>query len=193
MKQLVRNALTAVVLSAAISSLALAQTKDEHAGHHPEGQTPGAAAPATAPTAPAAASSEVSPVEGGMKRLQELMTRIESTTDGAERENLMHEHMLALLQEVKLLRTQTSGMKMAMMAGKQGGAMGGMDAGKNQTAKPNARDKKGAMMGAGMMSESMMSAGMMGMHKMMEQRLDTIEQLLEQAIKHAHQREAAQH
>jgi len=52
MKQILRNALTAVVLSTAMSSFALGQTKDEHAGHHPEGQTPEAAAPASAPTPP---------------------------------------------------------------------------------------------------------------------------------------------
>jgi hypothetical protein len=44
-----------------------------------------------------------------------------------------------------------------------------------------------------MMGEGMMGGGMMGMHRMMEQRLDVIEQLLEQMIQHAHQREAAQH
>ena len=71
--------------------------------------------------------------------------------------------MLAMLEDIKLLRSQTSGMKMAMMGG---------------------------MMGDGMMGDGMTGGGMMGMHKMMEQRVDTLEQFLEQAIKHAHQREA---
>jgi hypothetical protein len=134
--------LAVLVFSVVLSSFAAAQTKDEHAGHHPEGQAAGT--PPSASDAQSAPTSEPSPVAAGMKRLQDLMTRIEAASDREERENLMHEHMLGLLQEVKLLRSQTTGMKMAMMGGgKQAGGSGGsMDAGEKDAGKPQ-KDKKG--------------------------------------------------
>jgi len=107
------------------------------------------------------------------------MARIETTTDTQERESLMHEHMLAMLEEVKLLRTQTTGMKMAMSEGKK---IASMDAGKSDDGQPEVKDQRG-----------MMGGTMMGMHKTVERRLDMLEQLLEQVIKHAHQRGGAQH
>src|SRR5262245_16810168 len=98
-----------------LSPLALAQTKDEHASHHPEKQAGQAdVAPPTSPES-LPAPSDADPVRQGMAHLQSLMQRIESSTDANERENLLHEHMLAMLEEAKLLRTQTNGMKMAMM------------------------------------------------------------------------------
>src|SRR5689334_5837890 len=147
--KLLRTLLAAFVLPMMLSPFAVAQTKDEHAGHHPEGQAPAAGTPPSAPGSPAAPGMDTNPVAAGMKRLQDLMARIESATDGEERENLMHEHMLGLLQEVKLLRSQTSGMKMGMMGGKQ---MESMDAGGKDAAKPDAKEKPGGrMMGGGMM------------------------------------------
>jgi hypothetical protein len=175
-----------LIFSAMLSSLALAQTKDEHAGHHPEGTPPAEGAQAPQPSQESKAAPDASPVNAGMKQLHELMARIERSTDATERESLLHEHMLAMLEEIKLLRSQTAGMKMAMMGGMQ---KGGMDAaGKKAPAKPGKKGGAGGMMGDGMMG-----GGMMSMHGMMEKRVDTLEQLLEQAIKHAHERDAAAH
>lgn len=70
---------------------------------------------------------------------------------------------------------------MAMMGGMQKGTMD--TEGQKAPAKPGKKDKASGMMGG----------DMMGMHNMMEKRVDTLQQILEQAIKHAHQREAAEH
>jgi hypothetical protein len=70
------------------------------------------------------------------------------------------------------------------------GMMGG-DKKKGST-KPGQKDKGGGMMGGGMMGEGMMGGGMMG-GGMMEKRVDVLERLLEQMIRHAHMREAAEH
>ncbi|HZR01724.1 MAG TPA: hypothetical protein VFA81_00960 [Burkholderiales bacterium] len=174
-----------LIFCAMLSSLAFAQTKDEHAGHHPEGTPPAEGAQAPQPGQESKAASDASPVNAGMKQLQELMARIERSTDATERESLLHEHMLAMLEEIKLVRSQTNGMKMAIMGGMQ---KAGMDTeGKKASAKSGKKDKPSGTM------DGMMGDGMMGMHKMMEQRVGMLELLLEQAIKHAHQREAAEH
>ena len=153
---------------AVASPLAMAQSKDGHSAHHPQGQAaPAAGAEAPPSTAPAKAQPGPSPVEQGMKHLQELMTQIEQSSDPAERENLLHEHMLAMLEQIKLLRSQTEGMNMAMMmmGGGQdgGGQMGMMGGAKKSGMKPGKKDKSsGAMMCGEMMGDGMMGGGMMG-------------------------------
>lgn len=180
---------------AVASPLAVAQTKDEHSAHHPQGQAaPAAGAEAPPPSAAADVQPGPSAVDQGMKRLQDLMTQIEQSSDPAERESLLHEHMLVMLEQIKLVRSQTGGMNMAMMmmgGGKDsaGGQMGMMGGDKKKSGTKSGKKDKGG----GMMGEGMMGAGMMGMHKMMEQRLGVAEALLEQSIKHAHMREAAEH
>jgi hypothetical protein len=166
----------------------MAQSKDEHSVHHPDGQ----AAPAIGDEAQSQGGSSNAPpgpstVEQGMKHLQELMTQIEQTNDPVEREALLHEHMIAMLEQIKLLQAQAEGMRMAMMmmGGKQMGMMGGE---KNTMAGEKKKTDRKSKSGGGMMGD-----GMMGMHKVIEKRLDMLQQLLEQSIKHAHMREAAEH
>jgi hypothetical protein len=183
-----------LVCLAVASPLALAQVKeDEHSAHHPQGQAAPATSPEAAPGAPASAQPGPTPVEQGMKRLEELMGRIEQQTDPSERANLLHEHMVGMLEQIKLLRSQTAGMKMAMMMMGGGGQMGMMGGDKKKSAtKPGTKDKGGGMMCGGMMGEGMMGGGMMG-GGMMEKRTEALERLLEQMIRHAHIREAAEH
>jgi hypothetical protein len=192
-----KKTLLALLLCLAVaSSLAMAQSKDEHSAHHPQGQ----AEPATGVEAPPPGTSTntqrgPSAVDEGMKHLQDLMTQIEQSSDPAQREMLLHEHMLAMLEQIKLLRSQTEGMNMAMMmmgGGGQKGMMGGEK--KKSGMKSSQKDKSGGkMMCSEMMGDGMMGGGMMGMHKMMEKRLGMVEQLLQQSIEHAHMREAAEH
>jgi small-conductance mechanosensitive channel len=187
---------------AMVSPMAVAQTKDEHSAHHPEGQAaPTIGVEAQAQGAASNAPQEPSAVEQGMKRLQELMTRIEQTTDSVEREALLHEHMVVMLEQIKLLQAQAEGMSMAMMMMGDRGQMGmmgeknmnGSDKKKNATKTDKKSKGGGGMMGGAMMGDGMMGQGMMGMHKMMQKRLDMLQQLLEQSIKHAHMREAGEH
>jgi hypothetical protein len=189
--------LTVLLCFAVASPLAMAQSKDEHSTHHP--QAPAAAGAKAPPQgAPADAQPGPSPVDQGMKRLRDLMTQIEQSSDPAQREMLLHEHMIAMLEQIKLLRSQTEGMNMAMMmmggtdgGGRQMGMMGGDK--KKGGSKSGKKDKSGGTMCSEMMGDGTMGAGMMGMHTMMEKRLSMVEQLLEQSIEHAHMREAAEH
>ena len=175
-----RTLLSLLMCFAMVSSLALAQTEDEHASHHPQGgPAPGAQAPA--PRGQPASPPDAKSVQRAMTRLQDLMSRLEGSSDSAERASLLHEHMLAMLEQIKLTRSQASGMKMAMMNEMHAAAP---DNGKEPPAmsQQESTDKPGGMKGRAMMS----------MHKTMEQRVDMLEQLLEQVIKHMHQ-QAADH
>src|SRR5262245_34789453 len=125
MRTTMKAPLPVVLLCLAMASpLAVAQTKDEHAGHHPEGQAaPAIGAEAQPQGGPSDAPQRLSAVEQGMKRLQDLMTLIEQTNDPVEREALLHEHMIVMLEQIKLLQAQSEGMSMAMMM-MGGGQMG---------------------------------------------------------------------
>jgi len=191
-----RKCLPLLLCFAMASPLAAAQSQGDHSAHHPQGQAaPAAGAEAAPPAAPTGPQPGPSPLQQGMKRLQELMTQIEQSSDPAERERLLHEHMLAMLEEIKLLRSQSEGMQMGMMMmGGGSGQMGMMGSDQKQAATKSGKKDKGAgTMGPGMMGGGMMGGAMMGMHTMMQQRLDVLEQLLEQEIRHTHAREAAAH
>lgn len=189
-----RTLLSLLLCFAVASPLAVAQSKDEHSAHHPLGQAePASGAEAPPPGTPTNAQPGPSPVDQGMKHLQDLMTQIEQSSDPVERETLLHEHMIAMLEQIKLLRSQTGGMNMAMMMMGGGGQMGMMGGEKKKSGMKAGKDKSGGMMCSEMMGGGMMGGGMMGMHKMMEKRLGMLEQLLEQSILHAHMREIAEH
>ncbi len=191
-----KNTLLTLLLCLAVaSSLATAQSKDEHSAHHPQEQAePATGVEAPPPGTPTNAQGGPSAVDQGMKRLRDLMTQIEQSSDPAQREMLLHEHMIVMLEQIKLLRSQAEGMNMAMMMG-GGGQMGMMGGEKKKKSgmKSSKKDNSDAMMCSDMMGDGMMGAGMMGMHKMMEKQLSMVEQLLEQSILHAHMRDAAEH
>lgn len=187
--------LTLLLGLAMASPLAIAQTKDDHSAHHPQGKAEPTTGTEGGPAStPAGGQRGPSALDEGMKRLQDLMTQIDQSNDPVEREALLHEHMIAMLEQIKLLQSQTEGMNMAMMMMGGGGQMGAMGGEKKKSGTKIAKTSKGSgMMCGDMMSDGMMGGGMMGMHKMMEKRLDMLQQLLEQSIKHAHMREAAEH
>ena len=180
------RALFTMILSFAIASpLAIAQSKDDHSAHHPQGQAePATGAEGAPPTAPADGQSGPSALDQGMRRLQDLMTQIDQSNDPVEREAMLHEHMMLMLEQIKVLHAQLEGMNMAMMTMGGNGQMGAMGGEKKKSSTKAAKTSK---------SSAMMCSEMMGMHKIMEKRLDMLQLLLEQSIKHAHMRESADH
>lgn len=132
--------------------------------HHPE-KSDGAATgnpAATAPAKPAAADE----ANKQLTRARALMQRIEQTSDAAERQRLMQEHLQAMREGMGMMRGMGAmgGMGGAGMMMGQGPAGGG---------KGMSGDKAGGMMGCDMM------AG----HAMMEKRIDMMQQMMEQMLR----------
>jgi hypothetical protein len=114
-----------------------------------------------------AASAENAPAENtpdalqqGMRRIEDLMFQIRNTDDLERRRTLLAEHLQAMRDQMLLIRT----------AGRPA-----------KTAAKGTEQKEGGM---GMMK----GGGMMEKHKKVEQRLDMLERLLQQAV----EREAAE-
>ena len=149
------------------SPLALAQTDEDHSAHNPPASDqapPKADEGDAAPPAHEHGTAKASPVGENMQKVEALMQQIAQATDSDQKRTLLHEHLQALREQVKLMRSQAAGMKMAMKGGD----------------KSDAGAKQKGMMGEG----GMMGGGMMGMHKKVEQRLDMIERVLQQLIEH---------
>jgi hypothetical protein len=151
---------------------ALAQQEEDHSAHHPAA---GDEAPAKgSDEAPAqgdeqaagghdhGAAAKPSPAGENMAKVEGLMQQIGQTADPAQKRELLRAHLQALREQMKLVRSENAGAKMAMMGGGKKDGGGGMMGG----------DKKGGMMGG----------GMMGMHKKVEQRLEMLERVLQQLI-----------
>ncbi len=149
-----------------------AEEADEHAGHRP----------------PAAAAAE-GPVQGGrtdaaaqlqknMQAMQGLMATIRASTDPAEKRRLLGTHMLAMEEQIKAIR--------ALYAKSGGHDHAAGDRAKEDKDQDGAEGKQGGMMDEEKMGAAMMKNGMMmkKMHRQMEQRMDAVEQLLEQFIEH---------
>ena len=128
-------------------------------------------------------------VTGGYKvdlfdnAMQDLMAKIRETTDPAEKKRLLGVHMLAMKEQIKTIRSVY-----ATTGGHEHGDEGKGDAGKADMGKGDGGKGDGGKQGGmGMMGEKgMMGGGMMmkKMHKEMEQRMDALEQLLQQFIEH---------
>ena len=154
-----------------------AEDADEHAGHHP---------PAAAEDSPGAGdhkAGSVTHLQQNMQTMQDLMAKIRETTDPAEKKRLLGVHMLAMQEQIKTIRAVY-----ARAGGQERGDGGKGEGGKDGQGK-GGEGKQGGMMGekGGMMGEKgMMGGGMMmkKMHKQMEQRMDALEQLLQQFIEH---------
>lgn len=145
------------------ASSAFPEEEQNHSAHHPaQAVSPEAAEPAGHEHGDAKSS----PVQENMKKIEALMQQIEQTADPTEKRELLAQHLEALREQMRLIRSQHSEMKLSMKEGgkKDGGTMGGMM-------------KDGGMMGGGMM-----------MHKRVEQRIEMLERLLQQMI----EREAAE-
>jgi hypothetical protein len=127
-----------------------ADEPDEHAGHHPPA-APAAEAPAQADRPDAAAQ-----LQKGMQAMQDLMAKIRTTTDPAEKKRLLVAHMRAMEEQARSIRA------LYAKAGAHDHASG-----------DQRKEGKGSAEG-----------GMKKMHKQMEQRMEAVEQLLEQFIQH---------
>ena len=171
--------LAALLLAAPVLA---AEDADEHAGHH---------APGAAEAGPGQGDHKVASathLQKNMQTMQDLMAKIRETTDPAEKKRLLGVHMLAMQEQIKTIRSVY-----ATGGGHEHADEGKADAGKGEAGKDGegkgGEGKQGGMMGEkkGMMGEKgMMGGGMMmkKMHKEMEQRMDALEQLLQQFIEH---------
>jgi len=150
----------AIVLTTATAHAAEADEADEHAGHHQAVE---------APEAPEMEQHDhdvlsATHLQENMKAMREMMAQIRATNDPAEKKRLLKAHMLAMREQIKV---------MLAMSSMRPGA-GGMQHGK----------------GGDMMKGDMMDEGMGGMmmqkkqHKMMERRMNSMEQLMQQLIEH---------
>jgi len=138
-----RNFLMVALLTVAVA-VPLAYGVDEH---HPEKTGPAAKAP-QAPAKPKADDKAAAQMQDHMKKMQDIMARMQKTTDPAERKKLMDEHTKAMQEGMQTMR------------GMGGGIMG--QAPKDGTAKPG--------MGRGApVSPEMMERRMDMMQMMMEQ------------------------
>jgi len=99
-----------------------------------------------------------------MKKMQGIMARMQQTTDPAERQKLMTEHMQAMQEGMKTMRGM-SGMMQGMMGG--------------------------GMMGTGMMGQAPKEAGKPGMSDggpmsptLLESRMEMMQMMMEQMMRH---------
>jgi hypothetical protein len=180
------------------------QNADEHASHHPEQSTQGQQS--ATPTA-AQSGSALSDLVQGMKKIQDLMTRIHETKDPAEKQALMNEHLRAMREEMRRLLAASKGM--GMMSKDEGAGVGGgdgkggmmsgdkeppKDAGAaKQPQSAGATRPKQDMMGGDMMGKGMMQGGMMRMHKAMETRINVLTMMLEQMLEREAVEAGAEH
>ena len=149
------------LLLTAMLALPIAQAADEedHSAHHPgaeEGQA--ASAPDNM-----AGEKKMEKMQEQMKKMHDQMEKIHATKDPQERQKLMEEHMQSMRDGMKAMRGMGGG-KMGMMGKKKDGPMM-EDGGKEKDGKP-----------MGMM--------MMKRHKMMENRLDMMQMMMEQMMEH---------
>lgn len=160
MRQILHAALLLLALS---GQTAFAQSDDEHAAHHPEGNAQGAA-PGAKP------DGSLSQIATNMQKIRDLMAQIHATDDPAKRDELMTEHLKAMREQMKaVLAMAPAGQKSREPA--------------DDHAVHGAQDGKKEPKGEGMMGKGMMGGGMMMQkHKQMEGRVRMLELMLEQMI-----------
>ena len=171
------NSRTLTMLLACLLAVPVAQAADEedHAAHHP-GADPSKAATAQKGK-PAGMNMEQ--MQDKLKKMQDLMAKIHSTSDPKERDKLMKEHMDAMLEGMKSMQGMMS--KGGMMGKKKQRDDAGAEKDSHQHAEgaasggPSDGDQGGEMMMGGMM---------MKMHKKMQERIDAMQKMMEQIIEH---------
>ncbi|MGE0387564.1 MAG: hypothetical protein AB7Q97_22780 [Gammaproteobacteria bacterium] len=145
------KSLTSAILGISLV-VSMAPSADD--SHHPE-QTQGKeATPAASPQSGPASSD---PMQERMKKMQDLMGRIEKTADPAARQKLMQEHLQQMHDGMAMMRGAGGGMGMGMMDGR--GAQ-----------KAKQLDGRGGCLGTGEngMPESRMNMMQMMMDQMMK-------------------------
>ena len=176
-------------IPAIVAALAAALTfhnataQDEHSAHHPAG-----AQAEPGDSGDKAMGGKMGKMQQQMEKMQELMDKIHATTDPAERQKLMQEHMQAMHEGMKMMKGMGGGMKMGMMGSgkRQGSATGAAESDHGQDGAGQAMAQGGDQMSNCMkMMEGMMGGGMMmKKHKMMEGRMDMMQMMMEQMMQH---------
>jgi len=149
----------ATVLLLLLSALAVpavyAADEEDHAAHHP-GADKEQAGPAHDDRA---AGMKMEKMHEQMTKMHEQMEKIHAATDPQERRKLMDEHMQSMREGMKMMR-----------------GMGADTMGRKKKGEPMMEDGGKDGMPMGMM--------MMKRHKMMEDRLDTMQMMMEQMMEH---------
>jgi hypothetical protein len=155
-----RNLLMVALIAALAAPLAYGV--DEH---HPEKSGPAVKAPKS-PAKPKAEDKTAAQMQDHMKKMQDIMARLQKATDPAERKKLMEEHTKAMQEGMQTMRGMGGGMMQGMMGG---GMMG--QAPKDGVAKPG--------MGGPMSPEGM------------GRRMDMMQMMMEQMMEHQKAQESA--
>ncbi len=137
------------VLGIALASVLLVPAAYGVDEHHPEKAAPGAKAP-KASASPQADDKSVAQMQEHMKKMQDLMARLQKTTDPAERRKLMDEHTKEMQEGMQMMRGMGGGMM--GQAPKDGAAKPGM--GRGAPMSPETMERRMDMMQ--MMMEQMM-------------------------------------
>jgi hypothetical protein len=151
-----------IALGLALSiPVAFGQDEEDHSNHHPAQKTDAEGAQPSGDDN----AAKSAPVQENMKKIELLMQQIQGADDAAQKRQFLTEHLQALRDQMRLIRSQHTAMKMSMN-----------EDGKGEDGKKEDGAKQGMMKKAGMMG------GMMMMHKTDEQRLDILERLMQQVI-----------
>jgi hypothetical protein len=138
-----------ILLSAFGVAGAYADEKDEHAGHHPAGAQGEAAEPDTE-----AANGNDNKMTQQIKRMQDIIQRVQSTGDPQLRKELLGEHLEAMQETMKLL----------------------------QRPQPEGKGKGGDPAMKGPDGDGGMKMGMMKKHARVEMRLNALEAMMKQML-----------
>src|SRR6266568_2477859 len=119
------------ILLGTVIALMLAPAANGVDEHHPDKASPPAKATPSAKSQPPALKAPIdekamAQMQGHMKKMQDIMTRLQKTTDPAERKKLMEEHTKEMQEGMQMMRGMGGGMMQGMMGGgmNSGGMMG---------------------------------------------------------------------
>jgi periplasmic protein CpxP/Spy len=170
------NRCTLTVFMACLLAVPVAQAADDedHAAHHP-GADQSQAAPAQDDKA---VGMKMEEMQDRLKKMQDLMSKIHSTSDPQERAKLMKEHMAAMLEAMRSMHAMMG--KGGMMAKKKGRDDAGAEKDSHQHGDGAASGSPSSDQGG----EMMMGGMMMKMHKKMQERMDAMQKMMEQIVEH---------
>lgn len=106
----VLRTMTALAVALPLAAgLAFAQSKDkdDHSAHHPDPAKSAAPAKKSESVPPGAAMK--AQMQSKIKAMQDQMAKIKSTTDPAERQKLMEEHMKSMQEGMSMMRGMMGG------------------------------------------------------------------------------------
>src|SRR6266568_3780512 len=144
------------ILLGTVIALMLAPAANGVDEHHPDKASPPAKATPSAKSQPPALKAPIdekamAQMQGHMKKMQDIMTRLQKTTDPAERKKLMEEHTKEMQEGMQMMRGMGGGMM--GQAPKDGAAKSG-PRGRGAPLSPEMMERRMDMMQ--MMMEQMM-------------------------------------